>query len=299
MKALNDVVERLQTLGERAVLRLRPLNLKALLVMTVMDASFGNEDGKKSQMGYMNILTSEKVARQPVVADLLEFQSTTITRIVRSTMAAESASLSHATDRQLYPRVLVKSLVFGEPDLRRDWRETLRLPGIMVTDAKSLHDRLNKTGSIPTERQTLIDLLVARDLQEREIVKIRWLPNRHMLADILTKATKPNEVFDRFWLDGMYSLVPTEEEARAELRRLDMRRGQRARAKKRKRGLHPHNKEGELEQYVVRHTFPQCEYWKAEGPKCSHVARSMKYIGPMVSNNDSVAIGAPMLLQQD
>ena len=135
--------------------------------------------------------------------------------------------------------------MFGEPDLRRDWRETLRLPGIMVTDAKSLHDHLNKTGSIPTERQTLIDLLVARDLQEREIVKIRWLPNRHMLADILTKATKPNEVFDRFWLDGMYSLVPTEEEARAELRRLDMRRGQRARAKEKKKGLHPHNKEGE------------------------------------------------------
>ena len=231
MKALNDVVERLQTLGERAVLRLRPLNLKALLVMTVMDASFGNEDGKKSQMGYMNILTSEKVAMQPVVANLLEFQSTTITRIVRSTMAAESASLSHATDRQLYLRLLVESLLFGEPDLRRDWRETLRLPGIMVTDAKSLHDHLNKMGSIPTER--------------REIVKIRWLPNRHMLADILTKATKPNEVFDRFWLDGMYSLVPTEEEARAELRRLDMRRGQRARAKEKKKGLHPHNKEGE------------------------------------------------------
>ena len=66
---------------------------KVYQAMTVMDASFGNEDGKKSQMGYMNILTSEKVAMQPVVANLLEFQSTTITRIVRSTMAAESASL--------------------------------------------------------------------------------------------------------------------------------------------------------------------------------------------------------------
>ena len=249
MKALNDVVERLQGLGERAVLRLRTLDLDDLLVMTVMDASFGNEEGKKSQMGYMNILTTKKVVDQSTVANLLEFQSTTITRIVRSTMAAESASLSHATDRQLYIRLLVQSLLFGESDLQCDWREHLTFQGIMVTDAKSLHDHLNKTGSLPTERHTLIDLLVARDLQEREIVKIRRLPNRCMLADVLTKATRPNEVFDKFWLDGMYSLVPTEEESAAEQRRLNLRRGQRDRAKEKKKdlkkGLHPRVLQGE------------------------------------------------------
>ena len=70
-----------------------------------------------------------------------------------------------------------------------------------------------------------------------------------MLADVLTKATRPNEVFDKFWLDGMYSLVPTEEEAAAEQRRLDLRRGQRDRAKEKKKdlkkGLHPRVLQGE------------------------------------------------------
>ena len=57
-----------------------------------------------------------------------------------------------------------------------------------MTDARSLYDHLGKTGSVPKERQTLIDLLVARGLVEAGTVFLRWVPTAHMLVDILTKA---------------------------------------------------------------------------------------------------------------
>ena len=167
-------------------------------------------------MGFLNIVADSQVKEGPSVSNLVEFQSTTISRVVRSTMAAESASLSQAVDRQLYLRLVIENILHGEPDLGKDWRMSLKVPGIIVTDAKSMFDHLGKSGSVPVERQTLIDLLVARDLHENGAVSLRWLPNTHMLADILTKAVKPNEVYQRFRDRGLYSLFPTAEQEQEE-----------------------------------------------------------------------------------
>ena len=119
--------------------------------------------------------------------------------------------------------------------MQMDWRMHLKIPGIVVTDAKSLFDHLGKSGSIPTERQTLIDLLVARDLQENGAVKFHWLPNAHMIADVLTKATPVNDVYQKFRDLGLCSLAPTVQQVDDERRRLTLRQGQRQRAKLRKR----------------------------------------------------------------
>ena len=125
----------------------------------------------KSQMGLLNLVADKGITHGAATCNIVEFQSTTIARVARSTMAAESASLSQAVDRQLYLRLLVECILHGEPNMQMDWRMRLKIPGVIVTDAKSLFDHLGKSGSIPTERQTLIDLLVARDLQENGAVK--------------------------------------------------------------------------------------------------------------------------------
>ena len=117
-------------------------------------------------------------------------------------MAAESAILSIALDRHLYLRLLMECLMYGEPELGTNWCHKLKIPGTLVTDSKNLYDHLTKTGSIPTERQTLIDLLVARDLSESETVRIMWLPNKHMVADRLTKAVVSNEVYRKLIAEG-------------------------------------------------------------------------------------------------
>ena len=37
------------------------------------------------------------------------------------------------------------------------------------------------------ERQTLIDLLVARDLVENNVIDLKWMPTSQMVADIRTE----------------------------------------------------------------------------------------------------------------
>ena len=143
--------------------------------------------------------------------------------------------MSVALDRQLYLRLLIESILFGEPNLQEDWRLKLKIPGALVTDAKSLFDHMGKIGSLPVSRQTLIDLLVARDLIEQETIKLKWLPNTHMLADILTKAVQPNNVLELFLKTGLFSLVPTRQQESEERHRQALRQGQRERAKARKK----------------------------------------------------------------
>ena len=104
MKALNEIIDRLHRMREagQARLRIQAMDLKEAALVTVMDASFANEPGKKSQGEFLNLGTTEGIARGTEICNLTEFQTSTIPRIVRSTMAAESAILSIALDRHLY-----------------------------------------------------------------------------------------------------------------------------------------------------------------------------------------------------
>ena len=94
-----------------------------------------------------------------------------------------------------------------------------------------------KTGSVPSERQTLIDLLIAKDLQEAAAVVIRWVPTSYQLADILTKATSIPPVLALLLDEGLCSLVQTREDAVAETRRAELRHGQRQRRKARSKAM--------------------------------------------------------------
>ena len=196
----------------------------------------------KSQSGFMSLLTDRRILEGRAPAALVEFQSARISRVVKSTMSAESASLSLALDRQLYLRLLVEAFIWGEPGTTGNWRHNLKLPGIMVTDARSLYDHLCTTGSMPSERQTLIDLLIARDLTEAKAMEIRWVPTTHMLADALTKSMRLSDVMHRFMTQGVYSLVPTEQEEKLEEHRKALRQGQRGRRKEKMKQLSGNSK---------------------------------------------------------
>ena len=102
----------------------------------------------------------------------------------------------------------------------------------MVTDAKSLFDHLSTTGSVLKKRQTLVDLLITRELVENKAVIMRWVPTTHMLADMLTKSMTPIEAAQRFLSEETYSLTPSQEKEEEEHRK-SLRQGQRARSKER------------------------------------------------------------------
>ena len=103
-----------------------------------------------------------------------------------------------------------------------------------MTDAESVYDNLQKDGSLPAERQTLLDVLVAKDHVEQKCIDVRWLPNTHRFADFLTKPEVVTISLQAFLRYGRVSPAPTQAQAAEEAHRLELRRGQRQRAKARK-----------------------------------------------------------------
>jgi hypothetical protein len=57
------------------------------------DASFAKEPGVKSQGGFLSFIETADVLRGDAMFALGEFQSATVSRVVKSFLAAESASL--------------------------------------------------------------------------------------------------------------------------------------------------------------------------------------------------------------
>lgn len=136
-----------------------------------------------SQCGIRSVMTDQDVVDRLVLGHLVEYGSSTIRRLVSSTMSAGSAALSKSLDRQLHRLLTVETLLYGQPELRdNDWRVCQRIPGVLVTDAKTLYDNMQKGGSLQAERQTLLDVLAAKDLVEQKWISVGWLSNSHQFA---------------------------------------------------------------------------------------------------------------------
>ena len=86
--------------------------------VTFFDASLGKESDGKSQLGAIHFLTDEEVVNGPRPASVVEFSTTKSTRVVRSSMAAESCSMSIAVDRHMYGR-LILDMLWGEAGMER------------------------------------------------------------------------------------------------------------------------------------------------------------------------------------
>ena len=94
----------------RAALKYPRMNGVPYLV-TYFDASLGREPEGRSQLGAIHFLTDEGVIHGPRPAAVVEFTTTKSTRVVRSSMAAESCSLSVAVDRHMYARLILDMML--------------------------------------------------------------------------------------------------------------------------------------------------------------------------------------------
>ena len=216
----------------RSALRYPKLGKGKLFVVSYFDASLGKEEEGRSQLGSIHFLSTEGVKEGPQKASVIDFATSKSTRVVRSSMAAESCSLSLAVDRHLYIRLLVDMLCRGVYPISSEWRKEMKIEGGIVTDAKSLYDHLHTTGQIPAERQTMLDLLVAKDMLEQKAYGLYWVPTHKQYADGLTKKMR-DILWEEFCKDNLISLKQTLKEENIERHRRELRQGQRLRRKAR------------------------------------------------------------------
>ena len=136
----------------------------------------------------------------------LEWRSQACQRVCRSTFGAETMACVEALENTQFLRALMATLLEGrlvKNEIAKD-----RWPILCVSDCKSLHDHLHRTGfpRIPTDRRLALDLAALRQQLQAEKwgqrVPLQWIPNLYQLADVLTKPVKATEWWPKV-KDGM------------------------------------------------------------------------------------------------
>ena len=209
-----------------------------LMIVAIQDASHaadfdvslsGEKLGHRSQSGRL-LCVADKSFEQSRTGHLLivEWHSTVIKRVCRSTMQAETLSLLSGAEEAEHLRYVVHGLYEPHPE-QAGW-ELRALDGVMVdwyTDCRSLRDHTTQAGlHTVTDKRLAIDLcglrqqiwrvpgelhgdpLLTDRLAENSTTKIKWTTTDRMLADPLTKGMKHEGL--RSLMDGeAMNLKPT------------------------------------------------------------------------------------------
>ena len=210
------------------------------LFVSYFDASLGKSEAMSAQQAEIHFLTSTTVESRPSQASLLEFQSCKVHRIVRSSLAAESCAMTSAADRLLYNRALFGALYHGCTEITPQWRGQLTTDGVIITDAKGLNDHVSKTGSMASEKQTALDMLMVKRLVEDQVIRLRWVPTWKQMADPLTKEMN-GDLLTTFRKTNSLCLVETAEDQLEEKKRASVRKAQRERRKMRMQATRKYN----------------------------------------------------------
>ena len=148
-----------------------------------------------SQFGVLTVLGDSRCYRPeggPV--SILDWRSSAIQRVCRSTFTAETMACTEGVETGQYLRSYIHSLMSGKL-LRVE-----ELKGRCVrfySDCKSLYDHLHKEGAprTPSDKRLAIDLAALRQSLHSERrdtrLPLHWLPTHRQLADVLTKPLNP------------------------------------------------------------------------------------------------------------
>ena len=219
---LNAVVKDLKE-HSKLSLRIQPLAKMKLSVVT--DASYAN-NGFHSQGGHL-VIAHESHLRDgvPAPTNILAWRSAKLQRVVNSTMAAETQSLSKGLAELTWTMLLMKELSDGTLNIR-DWREHLKTEELMVIsseeteselreslaviDAKSLYDHLTRETIGGSDKRTAIEIQIIRDDLRRLQGQVKWVEHLAMIADGLTKINGSNAALREVIRSGFFGIRPVE-----------------------------------------------------------------------------------------
>ena len=180
-------------------------------VLSVSDASFANEPGRKSQQGRCHFLAPIDQLKNPEQTEFdvypISFSSTTIKRVCRATLQCETYALQHSMESGDRIRALLVEMTGKIPERMRNWEDICReqCPQLSMSDCMSLVKHLNapimarcQDKRLEIEMKAIRQSL--RDDQDKETYekfvrggdKLIWIHTSSMVADALTKRMKPD-----------------------------------------------------------------------------------------------------------
>ena len=205
-------------------IKIRAIPLPNLAWGVVSDASFANAYGGNSQGAYGIIAFHEDLQRGTrVPCSLVSWKSGRIHRVVNSTLAAETQSLSKGLGELCWVVSIFNELTRADFELTK-WEEELQKNKMIaitkdesssdlkeclaIVDAKALFDHLSRESVGPSQdKRTSLEIQVVRQLMNSIKGKIRWVPHPQMIVDGLTKKNGNLEALYQLLVTGEYQIV--------------------------------------------------------------------------------------------
>ena len=185
-----------------AFYKIVPLDPQDMILIAYGDSGWANAPGGKSQGGLVVAATSKAALTSSQPASLLECKSYRHQRVLRSTLAAEAASLDRAEDYGNFLATLMSELFDGEYVATA--RDVPLLEVVPVTDARSLWDAVHRLSTNFQEKRVEINIAALR----QQCRGLRWVPTEQQIADGLTKRSRSLRDSFRQWMsDPWITLV--------------------------------------------------------------------------------------------
>ncbi len=196
-------------------LQYRRLDVKSLEDITFIawtDAAVGNRRDLSSSGGYVIGATEPRIAegiRSQV--NLVSWKAGKLPRVARSSLAAEIQAFSIAEEELMYVRLQWLEMIGADIPMHDPASMVQRAAGIMVTDARSLFDVIEKgptntSGLGLKEKYSVLDMLSVFQRLAKCKTETRWVHSEAQIADAMTKHV-PGSSLIRLIQDGTWTLV--------------------------------------------------------------------------------------------
>ena len=170
------------------------------------DSAFSNAPGEKSQFGIVGALCKDEEG----VVQRCQFQncvhvvsrSSTVKRVVRSTLAAEAYAVSETIETGQFIRHVLLELTETTASGLRSLRELervppSRIPVVVLSDSENLCRAAHRDAGQVSDKRLRIVISMIREsigVQGAQVdrVKLKWVRTELMVADALTKDVPPD-----------------------------------------------------------------------------------------------------------
>ena len=191
---LNKVIRTAKVIESK--IKIRSIPVEHLRFMGVHEAAHANLEGGASQQGHLILAVHASITNCRVPVCVLSWQSKKIKRVVRSSLAAETCSMSTCQEHLDWMRIMWEQMTVVILCLRITNSFSRRVPVFLSPTAKACMTQY-KEGAPPasTDKRFAIELAIVKAKAVSGETDLRWIDARYQIADCLTKhASRKSEV---------------------------------------------------------------------------------------------------------
>lgn len=193
---VNKVLRRAKARGKQKIF-IHPIPPEELIVATWVDAAHANRPDGGSTKGVMIGCSSRSLLSGHLdVVSPAYWTSAKITRVCRSSASAETRAAVDGDDQMFAIRFQLAEFLGHPPDIRNLDEYVSLIPGVLISDAKNLYDRLSQTMLTlrGAEKRSNLESLCLKESTDEARTQVRWVNGDSQLANSLTKAHEPHQL---------------------------------------------------------------------------------------------------------